>query len=133
MQVEIINPQGNVSYRRPHNHPDVMEALSTPGYSVRGAEPKGEPQVRISAVLATVEQRFFTTTLAACPPGLFVFDGHYGFKTEYSDENGPEAYCEPSGEYFWGGAKSKEQRAKLVVTPAIIMVANVEVSDHRRE
>lgn len=48
MQVEIINPQGNVSYRRPHDHPDVMEALSTPGYSVRCAEPKGEPQVRIS-------------------------------------------------------------------------------------
>ncbi len=51
MQVEIIDPQGNVSYRRPHDHPDVMEALSTPGYSVRGAEPKGEPQVRISAGL----------------------------------------------------------------------------------
>jgi hypothetical protein len=52
MQIEIINPQGNVSYRRPHDHPDVLEALQTPGYSVRGAEPKGEPQVRISAVLA---------------------------------------------------------------------------------
>ena len=85
---------------------------------------QGEPQVRSSAVLATVEQRFFTTTLAACPPGLFVFDGHYGFKTEYSDQNGPEAYCVASGEYFWGGAKSKEERANLVVMPAIIMVAN---------
>lgn len=52
MQVEILDPQGRVSYRRPHDHPDVMEALSTPGYSVRGAEPKGEPQVRSSAGLA---------------------------------------------------------------------------------
>ena len=52
MQVEIIDPQGNVSYRRPHDHPDVLEALNTPGYSVRGDEPKGEPQVRSSAGLA---------------------------------------------------------------------------------
>jgi hypothetical protein len=29
-----------------------MEALNTAGYSVRGAEPKGEPQVRSIAVLA---------------------------------------------------------------------------------
>ena len=35
MQVEIINPQGQVSYRRPHTHPDVAEALHTTGYSVR--------------------------------------------------------------------------------------------------
>jgi len=35
MQVEIINPQGNVSYCRPHDHPDVAEALRTKGYSIR--------------------------------------------------------------------------------------------------
>lgn len=35
MQVEIINPQGKVSYRRPHGHKDVQEALNTKGYSVR--------------------------------------------------------------------------------------------------
>ncbi len=35
MQVEIINPMGTVSYRRPHHHPDVAEALRTQGYSVR--------------------------------------------------------------------------------------------------
>lgn len=34
MQVEIINPMGTVSYRRPHKHPDVAEALRTKGYSV---------------------------------------------------------------------------------------------------
>ena len=54
MQVEIIDPQGNVSYRRPHDHPDVLEALNTPGYHVRGEEPKGEPQVRSSAGLAVM-------------------------------------------------------------------------------
>lgn len=36
MQVEIVNPLGNVSYRRPHDHPDVLEAFKTTGYSVRG-------------------------------------------------------------------------------------------------
>lgn len=30
MQVEIINPLGNVSYRRPHDHPDVLEAFKPP-------------------------------------------------------------------------------------------------------
>lgn len=34
-QVEIIGPDGKVHYRRPHNHPDVSEALRTLGYSVR--------------------------------------------------------------------------------------------------
>lgn len=38
MIVEIVNPQGKVSYTRPHDHPDVLEALKTPGYSVRGSE-----------------------------------------------------------------------------------------------
>lgn len=37
-QVEIINPQGRVAYRRPLGHPDVLEALQRPGYSVRKAE-----------------------------------------------------------------------------------------------
>lgn len=39
MIVEIVNHQGKVSYTRPHDHPDVLEALNTPGYSVRGSEP----------------------------------------------------------------------------------------------
>lgn len=34
MQVEILDPRGVVSYRRPHRHPDVAEALATEGYSV---------------------------------------------------------------------------------------------------
>ena len=38
MIVEIVNPQGKVSYTRPHDHQDVLEALNTPGYSVRGSE-----------------------------------------------------------------------------------------------
>jgi len=42
MQLEIIGTDGKVHYTRPHDHPDVWEALNTPGYSVRGT---GEKQV----------------------------------------------------------------------------------------
>jgi hypothetical protein len=79
-------------------------------------------------------------TLTECPPGPFQFTCEQyttlGFKTEYGmsqvDENGadmpghlvrwvvtnwPDAYCMESGEVFWGGAKSHEERAKLLVRP----------------
>lgn len=34
-EAEIIGPDGDVHYRRPHDHKDIREALSTIGYSVR--------------------------------------------------------------------------------------------------
>lgn len=60
-------------------------------------------------------------TLSVCPPGLFLFDNKYGFRTEYTDENGPEAYCVESGEYFWGGAKNSKDRSLILVNPCIIV------------
>lgn len=60
------------------------------------------------------------TTLEDCPPGLFLFDGRYGFKTEYRDQNGPEAYCVESGEYFWGGTSDVKLRKKLIVTAIVL-------------
>ncbi len=74
-------------------------------------------------------------TLAECPPGLFRFGDTLGFKAEYGamqtigprDVPGdqirwtvgrwPDAYCVSSGEYFWGGAKTQEARAALMVEP----------------
>lgn len=74
-------------------------------------------------------------TLAACPPGPFWFDGWLGFKTEYNAlladgrvecpghlirwkmSDWPDAYCMKSGEYFWGGTKTHEERANLLVWP----------------
>lgn len=51
--------------------------------------------------------------LKYCPPGLFICDsGSLGFKSEYG-----EPYVVESGEVFWGGAKSREERDHLVVTP----------------
>lgn len=35
---EIVDPSGKVAYRRRSDHPDVLEALRRPGYSVRRAE-----------------------------------------------------------------------------------------------
>ena len=68
-------------------------------------------------------------TLAECPPGLFLWNGTVGFKSEYGamepDDstngkfwkigNRADAYCADSGEYFWGGAASHEDRAKVLV------------------
>ena len=60
-------------------------------------------------------------TLAECPPGLFVFNGSIGFKSEYStDTAGPDAYCLESGEYFWGGTDNRADRVKLKVSPAYL-------------
>lgn len=67
-------------------------------------------------------------TLNDCPPGLFVtMDGHLGFKSEYATtlpatNSQPlriqrDAYCLESGEYFWGGAKSVEERGCVLVRP----------------
>ncbi len=35
MEVEILGPEGNVHYRRPHDHKDVREAFGAVAYSVR--------------------------------------------------------------------------------------------------
>lgn len=43
--MEIVGPDGKVHYRRPDGHPDIAEALSTPGYSVRPEFPD-EPGTR---------------------------------------------------------------------------------------
>lgn len=54
-------------------------------------------------------------TLAECPPGLFVFNSSVGFKSEYGID---DPYCE-SGEIFWGGVSTKEERSKLIVQPCV--------------
>lgn len=49
---------------------------------------------------------------AECRPGYFLFMEALCLKTEYGDD----AYCE-SGEAFWGGVSSKEDRAGVIVQP----------------
>lgn len=56
-------------------------------------------------------------TLKECPPGLFVFGEILGLKTEYSPENEIEAFCSDTGEAFWGGTHSHQNRDQLMVQP----------------
>lgn len=58
----------------------------------------------------------FTVSLSECRPGLFLFEKCLGFKSEY----GNDAFVVSSGEYFWGGAKSREDRDALRVVPVEI-------------
>lgn len=60
--------------------------------------------------------------LINAPVGLFDIDGELVLKTEYSTqhEDGaitPDCYIVGSGEYFWGGVDSVEERNNLMVTP----------------
>lgn len=63
--------------------------------------------------------------LIDAPVGLLMYDGCLAFKTEYSTviqaESGeivtPDCYVVESGEYFWGGAKTAEDRNNLNVEP----------------
>ena len=55
--------------------------------------------------------------LIDAPVGLFMFDGVMGFKTEYMTNGFVEAFVVASGEYFWGGVKTSEERNNLKVTP----------------
>jgi hypothetical protein len=80
--------------------------------------------------------------LRECPPGPFRFGETLCFKTEYNmmetighvevpgnevmwiAGRNPDAYVLESGEVFWGGAKTHEARAELLVCP-------VELADRR--
>ncbi|WP_312814389.1 hypothetical protein [Brevundimonas sp.] len=82
-------------------------------------------------------------TLAECPAGLFFWNGSLCFKSEYGaiepDDatngklwkvgNRIDAYCADSGEFFWGGAKTHDERARLIVYPinpnTVAMVASL--------
>lgn len=60
--------------------------------------------------------------LDGCPEGLFSFGGYLGFMTEYSTVTSDkflqrDAYVVASGEYFWGGASTARDRARLLVQP----------------
>lgn len=56
--------------------------------------------------------------LIDAPIGLFMSkEGEMCLKTEYIADWGVEAYIVSSGETFWGGAKTAEERNNLDVTP----------------
>lgn len=56
--------------------------------------------------------------LIDAPVGLFMYKEALCLKTEYMNrQGGVEAYVVESGDVFWGGAKSQEERNNLDVTP----------------
>lgn len=60
--------------------------------------------------------------LIDAPVGLFEVDGVLVLKTEYSTRHvdgttTPDCYIVESGEHFWGGVDSVEERNNLMVTP----------------
>ena len=61
----------------------------------------------------------FPCSLKECPAGLFLFDESLGLKSEYKDpvNNEMEVFVVESGEVFWGGVKTFEERDKLEVIP----------------
>lgn len=81
------------------------------------------------------DRKIAKVTLHECPPGPFLFEGALGFKTEYCAMEAigpvnvpgsqvrwrvgkwPDAYCMDSGEVFWGGTTTHEDRAALLVEP----------------
>jgi hypothetical protein len=71
-----------------------------------------------------IEPDGWKCTLLECPPGLFYFNEMIGFKSEYYCNNikKMQVYCAGSGEYFWGGVKSREEMAKLIVQPVEIKI-----------
>jgi hypothetical protein len=54
-------------------------------------------------------------SLGECPVGVFEFNGHFGFKSQYGD-----CFCLDSGEMFWAGCHSVEDRNNLPVQPCIV-------------
>lgn len=61
----------------------------------------------------------FETTIYECPPGLFLFEKTVGFKDGY----GGDPCCADTGEIFWGGAKTVEERKKLKVIPCVTVIS----------
>lgn len=103
------NPQGGPE----PIHPDDLRALLAARAEAQDEGAAGEP-----------------VTLAECPPGLFLWNGTLGFKSEYGAMepigsnfktwkvgSRADAYCADSGEYFWGGTSNHADRDKVLVVP----------------
>lgn len=69
-----------------------------------------------------IKPNIWECSLKECPPGFFMFKNDLCFKTEYGEN---EVYCS-SGETFWGGAKTKEEIAELLVQPCVAIWENLD-------
>lgn len=60
----------------------------------------------------------FECSFGECPPGLFLYDKNVFFKSEYTTNGRPDAYCD-SGEYFCAGKPNPEDISALIVQPLL--------------
>lgn len=58
--------------------------------------------------------------LADAPVGLFFYGGKLCLKTSFIKYHGPVCIVCDTGEYFWGGKDSAEERDLLLVNPVIV-------------
>ena len=69
--------------------------------------------------------------LKDCPVGFFIYKGTLCFKTEYGETIDNvvrhDVYVCESGEFFWGGAKTVDEREILPVKPVDIQVVKCVV------
>lgn len=66
-----------------------------------------------------IEPEGWPCHLQECPPGLFMFQGALGFRSEYPIE---PPYVVESGEVFWGGTRNDMDRALLTVQPCKVVI-----------
>lgn len=74
-------------------------------------------------------------TLKDCPVGIFTDSTKSIFcvKTEYTRELGdPECYLLNSGETYWGGVNTPQERSNLLVYPCIFEDSSEHISKYRR-
>ena len=61
-----------------------------------------------------IKPKGFPCKLRDCKPGLFLYERDVCFRSDYN-----EFYIIGSGETFWAGTASEEQRGDLTVQPMI--------------
>lgn len=61
----------------------------------------------------------FVRRLKHCPPGLFLFNDMLCLKTDYNE------FFLCSGDAFWGGTKTAEERDNLLVIPVAVDIREV--------
>jgi hypothetical protein len=107
MNVEIIGPDGKVHYRRHHEHPDVLEALRTPGYSVRGyleSPPHPGPSADDIEILALERHKAYENmkSIGLYPASTLHSESYARAQTAFAeaDRKFNEAICAPQKTEF---------------------------------
>lgn len=89
--------------------------------------------------MTTAQTEARAVPLSECPIGLFLAsNGELCLKTEYGDNEGRiDAYIVSSGEFFWGGAKTRQDQRCVLVTPydhtAALAAKDAEIAALKKE